>query len=152
MVAQVQQGFGPFPDDLSPPLASAPGHGCLNKPPTLSPHLRASAIAHLTCLHVSTHMCPRLNVPDRTLPAHPGDTGFDPWSRKIPQATEQLRPRTTTTAPVSCNSWSLRTWSLCSQQGKAVQGEACARQLGNSPLAATREAQAQQWGPGTDRH
>ena len=98
-MAQVQQGFGPFPDDLSTPLASAPGRGCLNEPPTLSPDLRASATAHLTCLHVSTHMCPRLYVPDRTLPAHPGDTGFDPWSRKIPYAVGQLSHCTTTNEP-----------------------------------------------------
>ena len=34
------------------------------------------------------------------LPADAGDTGFDPWSRKIPRAVEQLSPYTTTTEPV----------------------------------------------------
>ena len=32
-------------------------------------------------------------------PANAGDTGFDPWSRKIPHAVEQLRPCATTTEP-----------------------------------------------------
>ena len=33
-------------------------------------------------------------------PANAGDTGFDPWSGKIPHAAEQLSPCTTTTEPV----------------------------------------------------
>ena len=32
-------------------------------------------------------------------PANAGDTGLIPWSRKIPHATQQLSPCTTTTEP-----------------------------------------------------
>ena len=35
----------------------------------------------------------------KNLPDKAGD-GFDPWSRKIPHATKQLRPCATTTEPV----------------------------------------------------
>ena len=35
----------------------------------------------------------------KNLPANAGDNGFEPWSRKIPHATEQLRPCATTTEP-----------------------------------------------------
>ena len=34
--------------------------------------------------------------------------GFEPWSRKIPHATEQLTPRATTTEPLCHNYWSPR--------------------------------------------
>ena len=33
------------------------------------------------------------------LPANAGDTGFEPWSGKIPHAVEQLGPWATTTKP-----------------------------------------------------
>ena len=33
-------------------------------------------------------------------PANAGGHGFEPWPRKIPQATEQLSPCATTTEPV----------------------------------------------------
>ena len=39
----------------------------------------------------------------KSLPANVGDTGFDPWSGKIPHAVEQLSPCTTTTEPVLYN-------------------------------------------------
>ena len=49
--------------------------------------------------------------------------GFEPWSGKIPHATEQLSPCTTTTEPTCCNYWSpcattpepacCNYWSLC---------------------------------------
>ena len=35
----------------------------------------------------------------KNLPANAGDTGFEPWSGKIPHATEQLSPSATTTEP-----------------------------------------------------
>ena len=34
-----------------------------------------------------------------SLPANAGDTGFKPWSRKIPHAAEQLSMCATTTEP-----------------------------------------------------
>ena len=36
----------------------------------------------------------------KNLPATAGDTGFDPWSRRIPHAPEQLSPCVTT--PEAC--------------------------------------------------
>ena len=39
------------------------------------------------------------------LPANAGDTGFEPWSGKIPHAAEQLSPCDTTTEPAL---WSQR--------------------------------------------
>ena len=36
-------------------------------------------------------------------PANAGGHGFEPWSRKIPHAVEQLSPSTTTTEPVYHN-------------------------------------------------
>ena len=42
---------------------------------------------------------------DRNQPANAGDTGLDPWSRKIPHASEQLSPWATTTEPIL---WGLR--------------------------------------------
>ena len=35
----------------------------------------------------------------KNLPANAGDTGFDPWSRKIPHAMGQLNHYTTTNEP-----------------------------------------------------
>ena len=35
----------------------------------------------------------------KNLPVNAGDTKFDPWSRKIPRAMEQLSPSTTITEP-----------------------------------------------------
>ena len=38
-------------------------------------------------------------------PSSAGERGFDPWSRKIPHAMEQLSPGTTTTEPMRHNYW-----------------------------------------------
>ena len=82
-----------------------------------------------------------------------GRHGFDPWSRKILHATEQLSPcttaieavfqslRTTTTEP-----WSLSNWSLspCSTAREAIawgvhapqlESSPCSRQLEKSPCS-----------------
>ena len=36
----------------------------------------------------------------KNLPANAGDSGFDPWSRKIPHATRQLSAHHTSTEPM----------------------------------------------------
>ena len=36
-------------------------------------------------------------------PANAGDTGFEPWSGRIPRATKQLGPCATTTEPMCHN-------------------------------------------------
>ena len=53
----------------------------------------------------------------KNLPAGAGDTGFDPWSGKIPRALEQLSSGTTTLKP-ACHR------ALASQQEKLQQREA----------------------------
>ena len=47
----------------------------------------------------------------KNLPANAGDTGFNPWSGKIPHATEQLSPCATTTEPAL--------WSSCATTTEA---------------------------------
>ena len=46
---------------------------------------------------------------------------FDPWSGKIPHATEQLSPCTATVEPMGHDYSSLCTQSLCSVTGEALQ-------------------------------
>ena len=47
-------------------------------------------------------------------PANARGHRFDPWSRKIAHAEEQLSWCATTTEPVSHSYWSVRAYSLCS--------------------------------------
>ena len=46
--------------------------------------------------------------------------GFEPWSRKIPHAAEQLSPCAIITEPMCHNYWSLHAWSLCSTAREAT--------------------------------
>ena len=39
----------------------------------------------------------------KNLPCNPGGCRFDPWSEKIPHATEQISPWATAREPASCN-------------------------------------------------
>ena len=77
-------------------------------------------------------------------PANVGDE-LDPWSRKIPHATEQLNPRVPTIEPgcdlepMSRNYWAFKLQLLkpmcpraCAPQEKPLQGEAHAPQLEKS--------------------
>ena len=53
-------------------------------------------------------------------PANAWEHGFNPFSRKIPQATEQLSPYTTTTETVHSRA--------CAPQEKSLQWQACTQQ------------------------
>ena len=59
--------------------------------------------------------------------------GFNPSSRKIPHATEQLSPCSTTTEPVPTTSESVHSRARALQQDKQLQWEARVPQLGSSP-------------------
>ena len=61
--------------------------------------------------------------------------GFDHGSRKIPKATGQLRPGTTTSEPTGHNCWRPCALSRDPQQEKALQWEARASQPGRSPYS-----------------
>ena len=65
--------------------------------------------------------------------------GFDPWSRKIPHAAEQLGPGTTTIEPGPQTLGATTTESLATTTSLAVTTAACVLQ---SPCSATREAAA----------
>ena len=78
--------------------------------------------------------------------------GFEPWSGKIPHATEQLSPCATTTEPASHNHWSLCAQSLCSTT-KPPQWEARAPQWRVAPARHNLEkARAQQQRPNTAKN
>ena len=62
--------------------------------------------------------------------------GFNPWSRMIPHASEQLSQWATTTEPMCCNNWSpCALEPLLIQQEKLTQWEAQTRQLESSPCS-----------------
>ena len=74
--------------------------------------------------------------------------GFNPWSRKIPHAAEQLSPRTTATEPVCYNcTIEVRVPTAHSlYQEKPLQWEACALQLESSlHTLQLDKAHKQQW-------
>ena len=87
----------------------------------------------------------------KNLPANAGD----PWCRRIPHATGQLSPCTTTTEPVL---WSLEPqllgpWSLGSAAGGATttRGPLSVARA-QPPLPTTRGKPKQQQGPGTAKN
>ena len=62
--------------------------------------------------------------------------GFNPWSRMIPHASEQLSQWATTTEPMCCNNWSPCVLEpLLSQQEKLTQWETQTWQLQSSPCS-----------------
>ena len=74
---------------------------------------------------------------------------FDPWSRKIPHAAEQLSLWATTIEPVpwSCNYWSLRTLKPISATREATAlGGLC---TSVKVCLSVREKPEQQWRPST---
>ena len=72
--------------------------------------------------------------------------GSDPWSRKIPHATEQLSPQATTTEPVlqslGTASGACVPQSPAPHEEKLLWGEACALQLDSSPRSLQLEKTA----------
>ena len=99
---------------------------------------------HCSIIYNSQDKCPLMGLPwwrsgwESTCQCR--GHGFKPWSRKIPHATEQLSPCTTTTEPTCCNYWSPHARAHAPQQEKPPQWEARALQLGVAPFAATRES------------
>ena len=55
----------------------------------------------------------------KNLPVTAGGHGVEPWSGKIPHATEQLSPCTTITEPTHHKYWSLCAYSPCSTTREA---------------------------------
>ena len=74
--------------------------------------------------------------------------GFDPWSRKISQATQRLSPYTTATEPVH---WSqgARTAETHEPQSLRSTEMPAHRNYGGAPLRKTTERPSQQQGPST---
>ena len=64
---------------------------------------------------------------------------FNPWSRMIPHATEQLSLCTTVTEPTCCSDWRLHTLQskICRRQATSKSPHIAARE--ELPLAAARE-------------
>ena len=88
--------------------------------------------------------------------------GFNPWSRKLPHAAEQLclctstiepvlqSPEATSTEPTHRSYWSPHTWSLCTPTREATAMRSpCIAARGKPLLGATREKPPQQQRPST---
>ena len=74
--------------------------------------------------------------------------GFEPWSGKIPHATEQLSPCATTTEPARHNYWSPHAKSPCSTPGESTTMRSTRTAMKSSPrLRQLEKAFAQQRRP-----
>ena len=70
-----------------------------------------------------------------------GGHGFDPWSGKIPRASEQLGLCGTTAEPVRCSYWRLSALELCSATGETAAVRSPCTATRESPQAATKTQQ-----------
>ena len=67
--------------------------------------------------------------------------GLDPWSEKIPHASEHLSPSTTTIEPVCCSSWNLPSLEPKQEKPHQLKSDPHSPQLEKSPSSTEAPAQ-----------
>ena len=149
---------GKLPHPQSPMFFSSSSHtqhpSCLPDSPgaiSFTWNILPTSFAYQTLKHP-----PKLRP--RDFPAGPvmktaNDRGhkFNPWSRKMPHASEQLSPCAMTAEPQCCNYWSLNAYSPCSPRKATAVRSQCHSMKSNPCLLQLEKAGKPQWRPSTTK-